>query len=181
MDLDKPQVLTYAEKGVNYTVHCARWVPSSNRFVALGERPRGTGAFQIYELDGPEIKTAVDSEKTGAIRCGTFNASDTRQIAVGDFLGKMSIIDLESYQKPVYSCDAHNGLINCIDGCAGTRGYGPPEIVTGGKDGCVRVWDPRQKGVPVAEIEPEDDQKENARDCWTVAFGNSHSPDGKCF
>ena len=79
----------------------------------------------------------------------------------------------------MYSCDAHNGLVNCIDGCAGLRGYGPPEIVTGGKDGCVRVWDPRQKGVPVAEIEPEDDHKENARDCWTVAFGNSHSAEGK--
>ena len=49
----------------------------------------------------------------------------------------------------------------------------------GGKDGCVRVWDPRQKGVPVAEITPEDNQKENTRDCWTVAFGNSYNADGK--
>jgi len=183
MDLDKPQILTYAEKSLNYTVHCVRWVPSSSRFVALGERPRGTGAFQVYELEvgdkGPEIKGLVDSEKTGAFRCGTFAASDSRQIAVGDFLGKMSIIDLEAHQKPVYTCDAHNGIINSIDGCAGTRGSGPPEIVTGGKDGCVRVWDPRQKHAPVAEIEPEDDQKENARDCWTVAFGNSHSAEDR--
>ena len=43
MELEKPQILTYAEKGVNYTVHVAKWVPSSNRFIALGERPRGTG------------------------------------------------------------------------------------------------------------------------------------------
>ena len=93
MELEKPQILTYAEKSINYTVHVARWVPSSNRFISLGERPRGTGAFQIHELDGPDIKTCVDSEKTGALQCGTFNASDSRQIAVGDFLGKMSIID----------------------------------------------------------------------------------------
>ena len=108
MDLNKPQILTYAEKSLNYTVHCARWVPSSSRFVALGERPRGTGAFQVYELEvgdkGPEIKCLVDSEKTGAFRCGTFAASDSRQIAVGDFLGKMSIIDLEAHQKPVLFC-----------------------------------------------------------------------------
>ena len=51
-------------------------------------------------------------------------------------------------------------------------------LVTGGKDGCVRVWDPRQKGVPVAEITPEDSQKENTRDCWTVAFGNSYNAEG---
>jgi hypothetical protein len=92
MDLDKPQILTYAEKSLNYTVHCTRWVPSSNRFITLGERPRGTGAFQIYELDGPEIKNMVDSEKTAPFRCGTFNASDSRQIAVGDFLGKVKFV-----------------------------------------------------------------------------------------
>lgn len=175
MNVDKPQVLVYSEKSLNYTVHCTRWVPQSNRFVCLGERPRGTGAFQIWELDGPEMKNIVDSEKTGAFRCATFNASDQRQIAVGDFLGKMSIIDLENHSKPVYAVDAHNGIINSIDGCAGTKGYGPPEIVTGGKDGCVRVWDPRQKNVPVAEIEPEAEQKENSRDCWAVAFGNSYN------
>ena len=56
MELDKPQILTYAEKSLNYTVHCARWVPSSCRFVALGERPRGTGAFQIYEIEGKFLK-----------------------------------------------------------------------------------------------------------------------------
>ena len=106
----------------------------------------------------------------------------------------MSIIDLENHSKvvklnsllvysflqPVYAVDAHNGIINSIDGCAGTKGYGPPEIVTGGKDGCVRVWDPRQKNVPVAEIEPEAEQKENSRDCWAVAFGNSYNSEGKC-
>ncbi|CBY34720.1 unnamed protein product [Oikopleura dioica] len=179
MDISKPQILTYAEKSVNYTVHCSRWIPQSNRFVALGERPRGTGAFQIYELNGPEIKNTVDTEKTGAFRCGTFKASDTRQLAVGDFHGKMSIIDLENHSKPVYVSDAHNGIINSIDGCGGARGHGAPEIVTGGKDGCVRVWDPRQKNVPVAEIEPEDGQKENARDCWAVAFGNAFNAEDR--
>ena len=45
------------------------------------------------------MKNMVDTEKTGAFRCGTFSASDQRQIAVGDFLGKMSIIDLENHSK----------------------------------------------------------------------------------
>jgi hypothetical protein len=42
--------------------------------------------------------------------------------------------------------------------------------VTGGRDGAVKVWDPRQKDEPVASLEPKD--AETARDCWSVAFGN---------
>ena len=47
-----------------------------------------------------------------------------------------------------------------------------PEIVTGGRDGCVRLWDTRVK-EPVLALEPG--EGETARDCWTVAFGNAHS------
>jgi WD40 repeat protein len=35
-------------------------------------------------------------------------------------------------------------------------GYGPPELVTCGRDGCVRVWDVRQHDAPVAAFEPAD-------------------------
>lgn len=35
--------------------------------------------------------------------------------------------------------------------------------------GTVKVWDPRQKDTPVANMEPI--EGENKRDCWTVAFG----------
>ena len=34
--------------------------------------------------------------------------------------------------------------------------HGPPEVVTGGLDGCVRVWDARQKEAPVAAFEPSE-------------------------
>lgn len=36
--------------------------------------------------------------------------------------------------------------------------------------GTVKVWDPRQKDSPVANMEPM--EGENKRDCWTVAFGS---------
>lgn len=49
-------------------------------------------------------------------------------------------------------------------------GQGAPEIVTGGRDGCVKIWDVRQKERPVAVLEPEMGQ--NRHDCWAVAFGN---------
>lgn len=35
--------------------------------------------------------------------------------------------------------------------------------------GTVKVWDPRQKDTPVANMEPV--EGETKRDCWTVAFG----------
>lgn len=36
------------------------------------------------------------------------------------------------------------------------KGYGAPELVTCGRDGCVRVWDVRQPDAPVAAFEPSD-------------------------
>ena len=40
--------------------------------------------------------------------------------------------------------EAHSNVANTIDGIGGKGAeFGAPEIVTGGTDGCVRVWDPR--------------------------------------
>lgn len=54
---------------------------------------------------------------------------------------------------------------------------GAPEIVTGSRDGIVKVWDIRQKECPVACMAPaaESEGGSGTRDCWTVAFGNSYS------
>ena len=69
--------------------------------------------------------------------------------------------------------DTHDTIINAIDGCGGLKGAGAPEIATGGRDGCVHVWDPRQKDRPVASMEPEEGAP--VRDCWSVAFGDAHT------
>lgn len=52
---------------------------------------------------------------------GTFGASalEDRHLAVGDFEGKMEIIDLAAAETPVYSVKAHEEIINAIDGVAG--------------------------------------------------------------
>ena len=41
----------------------------------------------------------------------------------------------------------------------------------------MRLWDPRVS-EPVLALEPGEGQ--SARDCWTVAFGNSFSDDDRC-
>ncbi|KAK8728866.1 hypothetical protein OTU49_008835 [Cherax quadricarinatus] len=90
----------------------------------------------------------------------------------------MEIIDLQSPQLPVYSVKAHSEIINTIDGIAGLDiGKGAPEIATGSRDGLVKVWDSRQKDRPVVTIEPKDGEQK--RDCWSVAFGNSHSTEDR--
>lgn len=60
------------------------------------------------------------------------------------------------------------------------KGYGAPELVSCGRDGCVRVWDVRQKDAPVAAFEPGKEDRANPRDCWTVAFGNSFNDEERC-
>ena len=132
------------------------------------------------------------------IKCATFGASrvQDRTVATGDYGGRLSMVDLEHLSTStstststssssstadtavVFSAQAHNGIINCIDGIGGTCssiGHGAPELVTGGKDGVARVWDPRVN-YPVITFEPDAD----ARDCWTVAFGDSHNAEERC-
>ena len=78
--------------------------------------------------------------------------------------------DLENPNSAVYSVNAHVSIINAIDGAGGLNpGQGAAELVTCGRDGCVKIWDLRQKERPVAVIEPEKGQKQH--DCWSVAFG----------
>ncbi|XP_078204447.1 dynein axonemal assembly factor 10 isoform X2 [Callithrix jacchus] len=115
-------------------------------------------------------------EKAKPIKCGTFGATSLQQryLATGDFGGNVHIWNLEAPEMPVYSVKGHKEIINAIDGVGGLGiGEGAPEIVTGSRDGTVKVWDPRQKDDPVANMEPV--QGENKRDCWTVAFGNAYN------
>jgi hypothetical protein len=44
--------------------------------------------------------------------------------------------NLEDTSAPVFSANAHKGIINSIDGVGGQNiGCGAPEIVTGSRDG----------------------------------------------
>lgn len=117
----------------------------------------------------------LQSEKSKAFKCGTFGASkiESRHFATGDFDGNLNIWDLEKIESPVYSVKAHSEIINSIDGIGGLGiGEGAPEIATASRDGAVKVWDPRQKDVPVAIIEPADG--ETRRDAWTTCFGKEY-------
>ncbi|XP_063596201.1 dynein axonemal assembly factor 10-like [Penaeus indicus] len=174
--MDKPQILVYVEKSLNYNAFDVKWIPRSAKFVTVGSHARGTGALQVHEMCEGSLKLVHNAERPKALKCGTFGASalEDRHLAVGDFEGKMEIVDLAAAETPVYSVKAHEEIINAIDGVAGLNiGKGAPEIATGSRDGLVKVWDPRQRDRPVVTIEPK--EGEQKRDCWSVAFGHSHS------
>ncbi|XP_053236441.1 dynein axonemal assembly factor 10 [Podarcis raffonei] len=174
--LEKPQIIAHAQQSLNYTAFECKWVPSSARLVCLGSFPRGSGVVQLYELQGGRLQLLREIEKSKPVKCGTFGASSLQQryLATGDFGGNLNIWNLEVPEIPVYSVKGHKEIINSIDGVGGLGiGEGAPEIVTGSRDGTVKVWDPRQKDTPVANMEPA--QGESKRDCWTVAFGNAYN------
>lgn len=81
--------------------------------------------------------------------------------------------------EPIYQVKAHTEIINSLDAIGGNvQLCGAKEVVTGSRDGSVKVWDQRQKDSPVANISatlPRDDTVKDARDCWAVAFGDSYN------
>ena len=94
------------------------------------------------------------------IKCSTFEASSLtdRDVSTIDFNGNLVTYDIEK-GKEKFSVKAHEGMGNTIHGIGGKGpDYGAPELVTGGSDGCVRVWDPRQES-PVVSLEPSDSEE----------------------
>ena len=169
---EAPQIIEHIHEGVTFTPYETRWVPCSARMVGLGIFPRGTGCLKVYELRQGELKVVKETEKkdvkveplaprrpkTGALR---------REIS-----WTATNLTCSAWRLRLFCQGArvHHQLHGRLRGTG--RGHGAPEIVTGGRDGCGKVWDPRVKD-PVSS-EPEEVVQ---RDCWTVCFGNSYNDD----
>ncbi|KPI89733.1 hypothetical protein ABL78_1113 [Leptomonas seymouri] len=198
----RQQIIQHAKKSLLYTAFDVRWVPHSASFAVVGQYPNNHGALSIYQLDHGELRTTAELRLPHPLKCCTFgqNASfgssstsaaasaSAPQVATGDFAGSLRIFDVSRLAAVDTSAKhalsdveeasvfhvphAHESIINAIDGA---HYSGPPELVTGSRDGAVKVWDTRQSNKPVVALNPADPAR--ARDCWTVRFGNSFDPD----
>mmetsp|Transcript_28675 Transcript_28675/g.65520 ORF Transcript_28675/g.65520 Transcript_28675/m.65520 type:complete len:261 (-) Transcript_28675:809-1591(-) len=179
---DAPQVMEHIHKPLNLTPHEARWVPASARLVTCGINSKNKGELVVHEMSkGTIVERARYLNQNGGIKCGTFGASrlEERHFAFGDYSGRLTICDLErGPDEPIYSVSAHDNFVNAVDGFGGmAAGCGAPEIATAGRDGCVRIWDPRSE-KPVLSLEPTEGQ--SSRDCWAVSIGNSYNELERC-
>ena len=119
-------------------------------------RPALLCAIRVQLSHPPLPPSAVwraQSEKPNGLKCSTFAASsfEQRHLATGDYSGFVQTWNVERLDVPAFSVKGHDSIINAIDGCGGLNvGYGAPEIVTGSRDGRVKVWDVRQTEAVVS-------------------------------
>lgn len=187
MDKIHSYIVIHTEKQLNHTIFDTKWIPNTAKSVALGSKPNGNGILEIFELESGSLNQIRDFEQKSAFKCGSFGATPTsgNHLAVVTFDGNLQVLDIERLDtSPLYSASAHKGIVNCMDAIGGGNmiNCGAPEIVTGGADGFVKVWDLRQPTTPVACISSSlsSSAKTNelcassSRECWSVAFGDSY-------
>ena len=164
---------------IGFTPHDTKWIPNSARFVVLGATAKSTGRLSIYELSENGVALVGSIEQKSGLQCGTFGAHilPQRLFATGNLSGEMEVWDLERLTKPQSVINAHDSAINAIDGCGGgSKQVGAQEIVTGSRDGVVKVWDTRVDDA-VAVFDSNDS---HTCECWSVAFGNSYNDKERC-
>jgi len=54
--MDKPQIISHAEKSTSLSLFDCRWIPCSAKFVVLGSKPKGTGVISVYEISEGDVK-----------------------------------------------------------------------------------------------------------------------------
>jgi WD40 repeat protein len=158
-NLDKPQILVHAHLPLDFTPYDVKWLPTTASLSVVGQAPNATGKIQTYSLAASKLILERTVTRPFAIKCCSYVGD---KLAYGDFNGGVGLIDKET---DVWHIKGHDEIVNCIDTASS-----PVEIVTGSRDGCVKVWDPRVRDKAVACIMPKDGTRQ---DTWAVAFGNS--------
>lgn len=179
--INAPQIFEHFSKSLNFTPFDVKWLPYSAKAVLIGQTPKMEGIIKFYTLGKDDLVEMVSQSFGKGLKCCSFNYYDnssTPSLAIGDISGKLFIYDLEK-QKVGYEVQAHNSMLNCLDTVGGMLGKGAVEIVTGGRDGRVNLWDPRQSSA-VLTLEPVKEENDHVPDCWAVGLGNAHSHQDRC-
>jgi len=164
-------LLDVTEKTVDFTVLSLSWIPCSARIISIGAHQKGHGVLSVHTLAGRELNETSSIKTDRPLRCGTFDLGDQneRVFCSGDFSGNICLWDIESLKRFDGVTGAHSDLINSI----ASGGKGSSEILTGGRDGEVKLWDRRTLSKPTVRMFPENYQTK--RDCWTVSHSANQS------
>ena len=170
-----PQIEIQITKSLNYTPFDIRWLPYSTKLVITGQTQSSKGIIQIYHLIKGKLDLESEYIKENGFKCCSFGASSfaSRDLALGDFEGNFQIFDLEKGVPNYEIKKAHKSTIYSIDAVGKNLNYGTPEIVTGGKDGNVKIWDLRSDKHAIL-LEPKGIEH-NYPECWSVAFGGCNN------
>lgn len=181
--INAPQVIEHQSMSLDFTPYDTKWIPGTAKYVLGGQSMKATGVMKVFKLNQEKselelnvINCIIKVGEGQGVRSMTFGASPFggQSLAIGDFSGELRIHDLEK-NKVSFRVKAHKEIINSVEGIGGLdTGYGAPEILTGSRDGSVKLWDPRQS-TPVLVLEPTTKEDEIKPDCWTVGFGNSYN------
>jgi WD40 repeat protein len=180
--VNAPQIIEHQSMQLDFTPYDTKWIPGTARFVLAGQTMKATGIMKVFKLNQEQCELELSvggpdqvSEGQG-VKSMSFGASPFggQSLAIGDFSGELRIHDLEK-NKVSWRVKAHQQIVNSVDAIGGLDvGFGAPEILTGSRDGSVKLWDPRQN-TPVLVLEPTTAESEVKPDCWTVGFGNSYN------
>ena len=170
-----PKFKSIITKHINYTPLDVHWLPYSSKLVSIGESLDSKGILQIYNLHRGRLSLESEYIQDFPSKCCSFGISSfaSRDLALGDFDGNLSIIDLERGVPNYEIKKAHKDIIHSIDGLGikNNLNYSrSSELVTGGKDGFVKIWDLRSD-KPCLTLEPKDIKK-NFPECWTVEYSD---------
>ena len=92
-----PKFKSIITKHINYTPLDVHWLPYSSKLVSIGESLDSKGILQIYNLYRGRLSLESEYIKDFPSKCCSFGISSfaARDLALGDFDGNLSIIDLE--------------------------------------------------------------------------------------
>ena len=166
-----PKIETQITKTLNYIPFDIKWLPFSTKLIIVGQTQSSKGIIQIYHLIKGKLELESEFIKENPFKCCSFGASSftSRDLAIGDFEGNFQIFDLEKGTPNYEIKKAHKSIIYSIDAVGGELTNGTQEVVTGGKDGIVKIWDLRSD-KPTILLEPKGIEN-NCPECWSVAFG----------
>ena len=76
--MDKPQIIDIIQKSLKYTPVDCKWIPTSPKFVVLGNHALGTGALQVYDIthDDGDVELKHDDNNSEVLLGANIHSPD---------------------------------------------------------------------------------------------------------